>query len=134
MIYTTAIVTVKKDISKIDRKIILYKGDRNIEIQFEIVEGAYRQYKLQGGNVIENLDASYGQLLARKPDSEVLISEIVPTKDGRVVFTMPQELLDEDTEVGFYTFQIILFDESQESKVTLPPVVEGIEVKKAINE
>ena len=134
MIYTTAIVTVKKDVSKIDRKIILYKGDRNIEIQFEIVEGAYRQYKLQGGNVIENLDASYGQLLARKPDSEVLISEIVPTKDGRVVFTMPQELLDEDTEVGFYTFQIILFDESQESKVTLPPVVEGIEVKKAINE
>ena len=134
MIYTTAIVTVKKDVSKIDRKIILYKGDRNIEIQFEIVEGAYRQYKLQGGNVIENLDASYGQLLARKPDSEVLISEIVPTKDGRVVFTMPQELLDEDTEVGFYTFQIILFDESQESKVTLPPVAEGIEVKKAINE
>lgn len=134
MIYTISTVTVKKDISKIDRKIILYKGDRNIEIQFEILEGAYRQYKMQGENTIENLGASYGQLLVKKPNSEVLISDIVETKDGRVIFTLPQELLDEDSEVGFYTFQIVLFDETQESKVTLPPVIEGIEVKKTINE
>lgn len=134
MIYTISTVTVKKDISKIDRKIILFKGDRNIEIQFEILEGAYRQYKMQGENTIENLGASHGQLLVRKPNSEVLITDIVETKDGRVIFTLPQELLDEDSEVGFYTFQIVLFDESQESKVTLPPVIEGIEVKKTINE
>lgn len=134
MIYTISTVTVKKDISKIDRKIILYKGDRNVEIQFEILEGAYRQYEMQGENTIENLGASYGQLLVRKPDCKVLTSDIVETKDGRVVFTLPQELLDEDSEIGFYTFQIVLFDKSQESKVTLPPVFEGIEVKKTINE
>lgn len=132
MIYTTAKVTVKNYQASIDRPIILYRGDKNVEIQFEIVEGLYRQYKVEGANIILNLDASYGQLVVEKPDYTYAFSEVTPTKDGRIVFTIPQEMIDDTIELGQYTFQIRLFDESQTSRVTLPPVRNGLVIEEPI--
>mgnify|MGYP003299043437 CR=1 FL=1 len=132
MIYTSVKVTIKNHKASIDNKIILYRGDKNVEVQFEIVESLYRQYKLEGSNTIENLGASYGQLVVQTPDSNYLFSEIVATKDGKVIFVIPQELIDEETEVGEFTFQIRLYDESQTSRVTLPPVEGGIVVEEPI--
>lgn len=132
MIYTTAKVTVKNYQASIDRPIILYRGDRNVEIQFEIVESLYRQYKAEGANIILNLDASYGQLVVEKPDYTYAFSEVTPTKDGRIIFTIPQEMIDEAMELGQYTFQIRLFDESQTSRVTLPPVRNGLIIEEPI--
>ena len=132
MIYTSVKVTIKNHKASIDNKIILYRGDKNVEVQFEIVESLYRQYKLEGSNTIENLGASYGQLVVQTPDYNYLFSEIVPTKNGKVIFTIPASLIDEETEVGEFTFQIRLFDESQSSRVTLPPVEGGIVVKEPI--
>lgn len=132
MIYTSVKVTIKNHKASIDNKIILYRGDKNVEVQFEIVESLYRQYKLEGSNTIENLGASYGQLVVQTPDFNYLFSEIVATKDGKVIFVIPQELIDEETEVGEFTFQIRLYDESQTSRVTLPPVEGGIIVEEPI--
>lgn len=132
MIYTSVKVTIKNHKASIDNKIILYRGDKNIEVQFEIVESLYRQYKLEGSNTIENLGASYGQLVVQTPDYNYLFSEVVPTKNGKVIFTIPASLVDEETEVGEFTFQIRLFDESQSSRVTLPPVEGGIIVEEPI--
>lgn len=132
MIYTSVKVTIKNHKASIDNKIILYRGDKNVEIQFEIVESLYRQYKLEGSNTIMNLGASHGQLVVQKPDWTYLFSEVTPTKDGKVVFTIPAELIDEETEVGEYTFQIRLFDEAQTSRVTLPPVEGGIIIEEPI--
>lgn len=132
MIYTSVKVTIKNHKASIDNKIILYRGDKNVEVQFEIVESLYRQYKLEGSNTIENLGASYGQLVVQTPDYNYLFSEVVPTKNGKVIFTIPASLVDEETEVGEFTFQIRLFDESQDSRVTLPPVDGGIIVEEPI--
>lgn len=132
MIYTSVKVTIKNHKASIDNKIILYRGDKNVEVQFEIVESLYRQYKLEGSNTIENLGASYGQLVVQTPDYNYLFSEIVPTKNGKVIFTIPASLIDEETEVGEFTFQIRLFDESQTSRVTLPPVEGGIVLEEPI--
>ena len=52
MIYTASKVTIKNYQATIDKTIILYRGDRNVEIQFEILESVYRQYKVEGSNVI----------------------------------------------------------------------------------
>lgn len=130
MIYTTAKITIQSgDRATINRPILLYKGDKNIEVQFEIVESLYRQYKQQeGGNTIYNLGASYGQLIIQKPDFTSAISDVTETKDGRIVFVIPEEMTDEDIELGLYTFQIRLYDETQNSRVTLPPVINGIEI------
>lgn len=132
MIYTTAKVTVKNYQATIDKPIVLYRGDRNVEIQFEILESLYRQYKIDGSNVILNLDASYGQLVVQKPDYTHILGDIVPTQEGRVIFTMPAELIDETIEVGAYTFQIRLYNEDQTSRVTLPPVIDGIDIVEPI--
>ena len=89
MIYTASKVTIKNYQATIDKTIILYRGDRNVEIQFEILESMYRQYKDEGSNVILNLNASYGQLVVRKPDHTHILSDIVPTQDCKVKFTIP---------------------------------------------
>lgn len=135
MIYTLSKVTIQSNYkATLDRIITLYKGDKNIEIQFEIVESIFRQYKQEGANTIDNLHASYGQLVIQKPDYTCAISEIAPTKDGRIVFVIPPEMTDEDIELGAYTFQIRLFDETQASRVTLPPVQDGIVILAPITE
>lgn len=132
MIYTSVKVTIKNNNATIDNKIILYRGDKNVEVQFEIVESLYRQYKLEGSNTIDNLGASHGQLVILKPDRSYVFSNITETKDGKVIFTIPYDLINEETEVGEFTFQIRLYDESQDSRVTLPPVEGGIVVKEPI--
>jgi hypothetical protein len=135
MIYTLSKVTIQSNYkATLDRIITLYKGDKNIEIQFEIVESIFRQYKQEGANTIDNLHASYGQLVIQKPDYTCAISEIAPTKDGRIVFVIPPEMTDDDIELGAYTFQIRLFDEAQASRVTLPPVQDGIVILAPITE
>lgn len=133
MIYAIAKISVKQnDVASIDRKIILYRGDKNVEIQFEIVERPYRQYKRDANNIIYNLEASYGQLVIVTPDNGCVVSEITETKEGRIVFVIPPEMTDENIDLGFYTFQIRLFDESLNSRVTLPPVYDGIEIQESI--
>ena len=132
MIYTASKVTIKNYQATIDKTIILYRGDRNVEIQFEILESVYRQYKVEGTNVILNLNASYGQLVVQKPDYTHILSDITPTKDGKVIFTIPGELIDESVEVGQYTFQIRLYNADKASRVTLPPVAGGIDIVEPI--
>lgn len=132
MIYTASKVTIKNYQATIDKTIILYRGDRNVEIQFEILESVYRQYRVEGTNVILNLNASYGQLVVQKPDYTHILSDIVPTQDGKVIFTIPGELIDETVEVGQYTFQIRLYNDDKTSRVTLPPVVGGIDIVEPI--
>lgn len=132
MIYTASKVTIKNYQATIDKTIILYRGDRNVEIQFEILESVYRQYKVEGTNVISNLNASYGQLVIQKPDYTHILSDIAPTQDGKVIFTIPGELIDETVEVGQYTFQIRLYNDDKTSRVTLPPVAGGIDIVEPI--
>lgn len=132
MIYTASKVTIKNYQATIDKTIILYRGDRNVEIQFEILESVYRQYRVEGTNVISNLNASYGQLVIQKPDYTHILSDIAPTQDGKVIFTIPGELIDETVEVGQYTFQIRLYNDDKTSRVTLPPVAGGIDIVEPI--
>lgn len=127
MIYAIAKVTIQNNYkATIDRPLILYKGDKNIEVQFEIVESIFRQYKQEGPNTIDNLGASYGQLVIQRPNFSYALSEISETKEGRIVFVIPPEMTDENIDLGSYTFQIRLYDETQNSRITLPPVVDGI--------
>jgi hypothetical protein len=133
MIYAIAKVTIQNNYkATIDRPLIFYKGDKNIEVQFEIVESIFRQYKQEGSNTIDNLGASYGQLVIQRPNFSYALSEISETKEGRIVFVIPPEMTDENIDLGSYTFQIRLYDETQNSRVTLPPVVDGIVIYDSI--
>ena len=130
MIHTIRTVTVGDQESKIDSPIILYRGDREVEVEFTI-NGSKFTFT-NGGNVIKSTNATHGQLVINTPTGENMFSEVTECHDGKVVFVITKEMIDELIEVGFYSFQIRLFDESQVSRVTIPPVLKGIDIRNPI--
>ena len=134
MIFTDRTIIVQKGISSINDTIILYRGDKGVEIRFTLNEGSpFRFGSGASPNIIEKTEAAYGQLVIKTPnDLPSIFSEVEPTNEGKIVFTITAEMIDEITEVGNYTFQIRLFDESRNSRATLPEVVNGIEIREPI--
>ena len=134
MIFTNRTITVKKGISSINEPIILYRGDKEVEIRFTLKEKEpFIFNKETESNIIESSEAAYGQLVIKTPnDLPAIFSEVTPTSEGKIVFKITGEMIDEITEVGNYSFQIRLFDESTNSRVTLPEVNGGIEIREPI--
>lgn len=133
MIYTDRTVTISDTISNIDKKIFLYRGDKEVEVRFTILNSEYKYKSTLGANVIERTDASWAQLVIKKPNTDtVLLSDICETSDGKVVLNITGEMIDEISELGEYTFQIRLYDESRYSRITIPEVIGGIVVKEPI--
>ena len=130
MIHTIRTVAVGDQESKIDSPIILYRGDREVEVEFTI-NGSKFTFT-NGGNVIKSTNATHGQLVINTPTGENMFSEVTECHNGKVVFVITKEMIDELIEVGFYSFQIRLFDESQISRVTIPPVLKGIDIRNPI--
>ena len=134
MIFADRTVTVKRGIGSINEPVVLYRGDKEVEIRFTLKEKApFIFNKEVDSNIIENSEAAYGQLVIKTPnDLPAIFSEVTPTSEGKIVFKITGEMIDEITEVGNYSFQIRLFDESMNSRVTLPEVNVGIEIREPI--
>ena len=134
MIFTDRTITVKKGVGSIDDTIVLYRGDKEVEIRFTLNESSPFRFGIGAEpNIIEKTEAAYGQLIIKRPnDLPAVFSEIAPTNEGKIIFTITAEMIDEITEVGNYTFQIRLLDESRNSRATLPEVVNGIEIREPI--
>lgn len=134
MIFTNRTITVKDNESSIDKPIILYRGDREVEINFIIMNSTYK-YRSKGLiNMIESTEASWGQLvILNSTTSKVLISEVSATVDGKVTLNISANMIDEISELGKYTFQIRLFDEEKTSRITIPEVIGGIIVKEPLS-
>ena len=132
MIFTDRTITIKDNKATIDKNVILYRGDKDVEIRFTIVESPYK-YR-NSVNVIETADASWGQLvILNSTTSNVIVSDIASTNEGRVVLKITGEMMDEVSEVGDYTFQIRLYDEEKTSRATMPEVVGGITIKEPLD-
>lgn len=133
MIYTERTVRISKDRAKINASIVLYRGDRDVEIIFTIVNSNYKFKSAQNSaNVIESTQASYGQLAILNPNGENIISEVTKCQDGMVIFKITGEMIDEIDEVGLYSFHIRLYNEDQTSRITLPPIVDGIDLREPL--
>ena len=132
MIFTEKKITINNNQCKIDSPVVLYRGDYNVEVRFTIVSSPYKYGNRQETNLIESTEASYGQLIIQTPNTTPIFSEVTATKKGAITFTITAEMIDEVTEIGSYTFQIRLLDENKESRVTIPEVVDGIEIREPI--
>lgn len=133
MIYTERVVTVKNSEASIDAVVFLYRGDKDVEIIFKIVDSKFR-FSSAKGNVIDNTQAAYGQLAILNPNGNNIFSEITACDEGKVTFMMTGEMIDELTEIGKYSFHIRLYNDDQSSRITLPPVMGGIEVREPFSE
>ena len=133
MIFTEKKITINNNQCKIDSPVVLYRGDYNVEVRFTIISSPYKYSNKENTNVIEQTEASYGQLVIKTPgDKAPIFSDITATKRGAITFTITAEMIDEANEVGGYTFQIRLLDENKESRATIPEVKNGIEIREPI--
>jgi len=124
-------VTVGEQECIIDRPIVLYRGDREVEIEFTLVGNEFMFS--EEGNVIKSVNASHGQLVLNTPSGENMFSELAECHEGKVVFVVTKEMIDEFIEMGFYSFQIRLYDSAEmKSRVTIPPVMTGFDIRNPI--
>lgn len=130
MIFTNRTITVRKGESRIDEPIVVYRGDYELEVRFTILNSKFN-FK-SGTNMIETEKASYGQLAILTPYGGNIFSDIVKCNDGSVTFVLTAEMLNQIEEVGLYSFQIRLMDYNKESRVSIPPIEFGIEVREPI--
>lgn len=126
MIYIERTIVINKNTATIEEPIVLYKGDRNVELQFSIKNSPLK-YKT-------GLTATYGQLVIKRPKAEAIFSTCERLSNGKVIFCITSEMIDELIELGNYSFQIRLFNEDQTSRASLPPVEAGIIIKEPICE
>ena len=133
MIFTEKNITINNNECKIDSPVILYRGDYNVEVRFTLISCPYKYSKKDSVNVIETTEASYGQLVIKTAgDKAPIFSEVTATNNGTITFIIAVDMIDEISEVGNYTFQIRLFDENQQSRATIPEVINGIEIREPI--
>ena len=131
MIYTERTVKVKNGTASIDSPIILYRGDREVEVLFTIKNSLYK-FSAEKGNYIEDTKAKWGQLAIDLPDGNDIFTDISECVDGAVLFKITGEMIDELHEVGFYSFHIRLYNDDMSSRITIPPIIEGVEIREPI--
>jgi hypothetical protein len=131
MIYTKRLITIRNASASIDAQVVLYRGDKEVEIIFEIIDSKFK-FESSSGNLIDNSHASYGQMVIACPNGSNTVSNVMECENGLITFVMTGAMMDELTEVGEYSFQIRLFNDTKTSRITLPIVTNGIEVKEPI--
>ena len=133
-ITTDCKLTVSKNTAKLDEEIFLYKNDRNIKLLIEIVDNKYRYKSDDLSNLLVKYKASYAQVKWYKNAEVKKEFPIQATDDGKVVFVIEGQLIDEDTELGDYDLQLRLLDESQESIRSLPIIKGAVHILKPLFE
>lgn len=126
MIYIERKIIIKNNEATIEEPVVLYKGDRNIELQFTIENNPFK-YK-------PGMDITYGQLIIKRPSTTPIFSEPAKMSSSRVLFTVTGDMIDELVELGDYDFQIRLLNTDQTSRGSLPPVTAGITIKEPLYE
>lgn len=122
MIYTSVNVRINSNgTATSSNKVVLYRGDREIEIQFTLI-----------GNPFIVEQSAYAQLIITRTQGSPLFTNLSEVKDSKVILTIAEDHIDELTEVGFYNFQIRLYDSDMNARVTLPPIENGLEVREPI--
>ena len=110
MIYANVNLTIKENESVCDSTIVLYRGDKNVQIRFNLKDNRF--------TVIEN---TYAQMIIKRPSATSLFSEVSKIENNTVILTISEEMIDELKEIGTYQFQIRLYDDNLVARATLPP-------------
>lgn len=133
-ITTDCKLTISKDTAKLDEELFLYKNDKNIKLLIQIEDKKYRYKADTQANLLSKYKASYAQVKWYKNAEVKKEFPIQATDDGKVVFIIEGELINEDTELGDYDLQIRLLNENQESIRSLPIIKGAVHILKPLFE
>ncbi len=117
MITKNVTLTVKDDKATLSDKIILYQGDKGVEIYFTL-SGFNYKFKTN------DLTGVYVDGKLMKPSGEVIsVSNMSVSSGNKIKFIVDSTMTDESGEVGVHTLQICLYDDSTKTNhVTIPPI------------
>ena len=121
MLYARVVLWVKKDEVISDSKVILYRGDKNVDIEFTLKSVDY---------VLT--ESAFAQLILTRPYATSVFSEIFKIGDNKVIVRITGDMVDELNEKESYAIQIRLFDSERVARVTLPPCYDVICVREPI--
>ena len=123
MLSTECTISIKRGTSKINAPIVLYRGDKNIEVKFHIRNNPF----------IADSSIKYGQLIIKLPETGLVIfSEINKFDEEVISFMLPEDMMDEIVEVGLYTIQLRFYNEDKSSVVTLPEITRALDIREPI--
>lgn len=121
MLYAKVVLWVKEEEVISDSKVILYRGDKNVDIEFTLKSVDY---------VLT--ESAFAQLILTRPYATSVFSEIFKIGDNKVIVRITGDMIDELNEKESYTIQIRLFDSERVARATLPPCYDVIHVKEPI--
>lgn len=121
MLYARVVLWVKKDEVISDSKVVLYRGDKNVDIEFTLKSVDY---------VLT--ESAFAQLILTRPYATSVFSEIFKIGDNKVIVRITGDMIDELNEKESYAIQIRLFDSERVARVTLPPCYDVICVREPI--
>ena len=132
MILTDRTMTVNGNTASLDSNVYLYRGDKNVEINFNIVNSKFRFTKKSADNIIESSEAFYSIVKLIAPNGAEIEFPATDIEDGKAKWLIEGELIDELDEVGTYNIQIRLLNNEKDSIITMPPVYGQVEVSEPL--
>ena len=121
MLYAKVVIWVKEEETISDRKVVLYRGDRNVDIEFTLKSVDYV--------LSESVEA---QLVLVRPHAKSIFSKMHEIIQNKVTFTITGDMIDELSETESYAIQIRLFGPNSTARATLPPCYDAIYIRNPI--
>lgn len=121
MLYAKVVLWVKQEETTSDSRVILYRGDKNVDIEFTLKSVDYI--------LSESVEA---QLVLVRPHAKSVFSKLHKINQNKVRITITGDMIDELNEMESYAIQIRLFGPNTTARATLPPCYDVIYVKHPI--
>lgn len=121
MLYAKVVLWVKQDETLSDSKVVLYRGDMNVDIEFTLKSVDY---------VLT--ESAFAQLILTRPYATSVFSETFKIENNKVTVRITGGMIDELNEKETYAIQIRLFDSERVARATLPPCYDVIYVREPI--
>ena len=113
-------LTIQGEEAVLSQKIVLFRNDDGIRLQFKIQQTQYKFDKTPI-DLVNVFNAQSSNILVVKPNKQYFTTELEDINNNIVVFVINKDMVDELEELGEYNLQIHLYDNSN-NRLTLPPV------------
>lgn len=113
-------LTIQGEEAVLSQKIVLFRNDDGIRLQFKIQQTQYKFDKTPI-DLVNVFNAQSSNILVVKPNKQYFTTELEDINNNIVTFVINKNMIDELEELGEYNLQIHLYDNSN-NRLTLPPV------------
>ena len=120
MITKNISLTIQGEEAVLSQKIVLFRNDDGIRLQFKIQQTQYKFDKTPI-DLVNVFNAQSSNILVVKPNKQYFTTELEDINNNIVVFVINKDMVDELEELGEYGLQIHLFD-GYNNRLTIPPV------------